>query len=119
LLNVPAETHGDGAGGDFGYAGGENNGGGGIGSGESGSEGEGDGKAIGNADDDVADDFAGGEVLLGVVSEKAFFLRFQGGSHCYVCWLLLCYAHKYSLCSLVRSTFSLLPNKQIVNFVLK
>ena len=85
-LNVPAEAHGDGAGGDFGYASGENYGGGGIGAGEAGGEGEGDGKAVRNADDDVADYFAGGEVLLGVVVEKVRSLRIHayavfGGGH--------------------------------------
>lgn len=85
---LPAETHGDGAGGDFGDAGGEDDGGGGIGAGESSGEGEGDGEAVGDADDDVADDLAGGEVLLGVVVEKTLSsLRFDeayslfGGTH--------------------------------------
>lgn len=76
-VKVPSETHGDGAGGDFGYAGGEDDGGGGIGAGETGGEGEGDGESVGDADDDVADDIAGGEVLLRVAVQKALFLRFQ------------------------------------------
>ena len=75
--NVPAETHGDGAGGDFSYAGSEDDGGGGIGAGEAGGESEGDSEAVGNADDDVANDFAGGEVVLGVEIEKALFLSVQ------------------------------------------
>lgn len=83
---VPAEPHGDGAGGDFRYASGENDGGGGIGAGEAGGEGEGDGEAVRNADDDVADYFTGGEVFLGVLAEKALSLRFDaysvfGGGH--------------------------------------
>jgi len=87
-LNVPAKPHGDGAGSYFGYAGGENDGGGGIGAGEAGGEGEGDGEAVGNADYDVADYLAGGEVVLGVVVEKALSLRIRiyaysvfGGCH--------------------------------------
>lgn len=85
-MNVPAEPHGNSAGGDFGYASGENDGGGGIGAGEAGGESEGNGEAVGNADDDIADYFAGGEVLLGVVVEKVLCLRFEaysvfGGGH--------------------------------------
>lgn len=76
-MKVPSKTHGDGAGGDFGYAGGEDDGGGGIGAGEAGGEGEGDGESVGDADDDVTDDIAGGEVLLRVAVQKALFLRFQ------------------------------------------
>ena len=76
-FNVPAKAHGDGAGGDFGDAGGEDDGGGGIGAGEAGGEGEGDSEAIGDADDDVPDYLAGGEVLLLVLIQKLLLLRFQ------------------------------------------
>ena len=45
-----------------------------------------DGEAVGNADYDVADYFAGGEVVLGVVADKALSLRIHaysvfGGGH--------------------------------------
>ena len=61
---VSAETHGDGAGGDFGQAGEDDEVGLADGAGESGGEGEGDGEAVGDADDDVADEIRGAKVLL-------------------------------------------------------
>ena len=63
---VAAEAHGDGAGGDFGESGEDDDAGGGDGSGESGGESEGDGEAVGEADDDVANGFGGLEVAFGV-----------------------------------------------------
>ena len=63
---VSAEAHGDGAGGDLGEAGEDDDVRGGDGSGESGGEGEGDGEAVGEADDDVADGFGGLEVAFDV-----------------------------------------------------
>src|ERR1700733_5634011 len=59
---VAAETHGDGAGGDLGQAGEDDDVGGADGSGEAGGEGEGNGEAVGEADDDVADGLGGLEV---------------------------------------------------------
>jgi hypothetical protein len=61
---VAAEAHGDGAGGDFGEAGGDDEAGGGDGSGKTGGEGEGDGEAVGQADDEVAHHLGGVEVDL-------------------------------------------------------
>ena len=63
---VAAEAHGDGAGGDLGEAGEDDDVGGGDGSGEAGGEGEGDGEPVGEADDDVADGFGGLEVTFDV-----------------------------------------------------
>jgi hypothetical protein len=63
---VAAEAHGDGAGGDFGEAGEDDDVGGGDGSGETGGEGEGDGEAVGEADDDVAYGLGGLEVAFDV-----------------------------------------------------
>ena len=73
---IPAESHGDGAGSDFGDAGGEDYGGSGIGARQACGEGEGHGEAIRYADDDVADDLAGGEVLLFVMVEECLLLGF-------------------------------------------
>lgn len=64
---VSAEAHGDGAGGDLGEAGEDDEVRGAYGSGETGGEGEGDGEAVGEADDGVADDLAGVEVVLVVI----------------------------------------------------
>ena len=61
---ISAQAHGDGAGGDLGETGQDDEARGGDGSGESGREGEGDGEPVGQADDDVADGLAGLEVLL-------------------------------------------------------
>ncbi len=61
---VATETHRDGAGGDLGEAGEDDDAGGGDGSGEAGGEGEGDGEAVGEADDDVADGGGGLEVAF-------------------------------------------------------
>ena len=61
---IASEAHGDGAGGDLGEAGEDDDVGGGDGSGEAGGEGEGDGETVGEADDDVADGFGGLEVGL-------------------------------------------------------
>ena len=63
---VAAEAHGDGAGGDLGEAGEDDDVRGGDGSGETGGEGEGDGEAVGEADDDVANGFGGLEVTFDV-----------------------------------------------------
>ena len=63
---VAAEAHGDGAGGDLGQAGEDDDVGGGDGSGEAGGEGEGDGETVGEADDDVADGLGGLEVAFDV-----------------------------------------------------
>ncbi len=68
---VAAETHGDGAGGDLGEAGEDDDVGGGDGSGEAGGEGEGDGETVGEADDDVADGCGGLEVTFYVWSLSA------------------------------------------------
>ena len=77
LRTLPSETHGDGAGGDFGDASSEDDGRSCIGARETGGEGKRNGEAIGNADDDVTDDFTGGEMLFIVAIEKALFLRFK------------------------------------------
>jgi hypothetical protein len=61
---IAAETHGDGASGDFGEAGEDYDVGRGDRSGETGGEGEGDSEAVGEADDDVADSLSGLEVAL-------------------------------------------------------
>jgi hypothetical protein len=61
---VSAEAHGDGAGGDLGEAGEDDDVGGGDGSREAGGEGEGDGESVGEADDDVADGLGGLEVAF-------------------------------------------------------
>ena len=63
---ISAETHGDGAGGDFGHAGDDHEAAVVHGAGNSGSQREGNGQAVGHSDDNVADDFARGEVALNV-----------------------------------------------------
>jgi hypothetical protein len=60
---VAAESHGNGAGGDLGEAGDDDDVGGGD-SGETGGEGEWDGEAVGEADDDIAHGLGGLEVGL-------------------------------------------------------
>ena len=74
---LPSETHGDGTGSDFGDASSEDDGGSSIGARETSGKGKRNGEAIGNTDDDVTDDFTGGEVLFSVAIEKALFLRFK------------------------------------------
>ncbi len=64
---VSAKTHGDGAGGDLGETGEDDDVGLGDDAGEAGGEGEGDGESVGHADDDVANKLAGAEMLLLVV----------------------------------------------------
>jgi hypothetical protein len=66
-VSLPSEPHGDGAGGDLGEPRGEHERGGGVGAGQPRGEREGHGEAVGDADDDVPDHLAGGEVLLGVL----------------------------------------------------
>lgn len=73
-IYIPAESHGDGAGGDFGDARGEDDRGRGIGAGQASSEGEGNGKPVGYADDDVTDDLTCSEVLLFVLVKKPLLL---------------------------------------------
>ena len=68
---VAAEAHGDGAGGDLGEAGEDDDVRGGDGSGETSGEGKGDGEAVGETDDDVAHGFGGLEV--------AFYVRGMWG----------------------------------------
>ena len=63
---VSAEAHRDGAGGDFGKPGDDDEAAVVDRAGDAGGQGEGDGEAVGHADDDVANDFAGGEVTLNV-----------------------------------------------------
>ena len=65
---VAAEAHGDGAGGDLGESGEDDDVGGGDGSGEAGGEREGDGEAVGEADDDVAHGGGGLEVAFYVLA---------------------------------------------------
>jgi hypothetical protein len=79
---VATEAHSDGAGGDFGEAGEDDDVGGGDGSGEAGGEGEGDGEAVGEADDDVAYGFGGFEVSfdVGVVGVRGASYIMHGGS---------------------------------------
>lgn len=66
---VPAEAHGDGAGGDFGESSEEDDGGSNVSAGETSGESEWNGETVGDSDYDVADDFSGGEVLLFVTVE--------------------------------------------------
>jgi hypothetical protein len=63
---VSAEAHGDGAGGDLGEAGEDDDVGGRGDAGEAGGEGEGDGEAVGEADDDIADGRRGLKVAFDV-----------------------------------------------------
>ena len=63
---VSAETHGDGAGGDLGEAGEDDNVRGGDSSGETGGESERDGESVGESDDYVADGGGGLEVAFDV-----------------------------------------------------
>jgi hypothetical protein len=67
---LPSEPHGDGAGGDLSEPGGEHERGGGVGPRQPRGEREGHGKAIRDADDDVPDHLAGGEVLLLVLVQE-------------------------------------------------
>lgn len=76
----PAKSHGDSAGGDFGDAGSEDDGGRGIGAGQASGESEGHGEPVRNADDDVTNDLAGSEVLLFVLVEQPLLLGLQGYS---------------------------------------
>ncbi|GMP83488.1 hypothetical protein CsSME_00037382 [Camellia sinensis var. sinensis] len=69
-VETTAESHGDCAGGDLGDAGGEDDGGGSVRTGETSGESEGDGEAVRDADDNVVDDLARCEVLLGVLRQK-------------------------------------------------
>lgn len=70
----PAKSHGDSAGGDFGDAGSEDDGGRGIGAGQASGKSEGNGESVRYADDDVTNDLAGSEVLLFVLVEQALLL---------------------------------------------
>jgi len=72
--SLPSEPHGDGAGGDLGEPRGEHERGGGVGAGQPRCEREGHGEAIGDADDDVPDHLAGGEVLLRVLLQEQLLL---------------------------------------------
>lgn len=76
IINIPAKAHGDGAGGNLSDAGSEDDGWGGISARKPGGESEGNGEAVGDPDDDVTDDLAGGEVLLFVLVEKPPLLWF-------------------------------------------
>ena len=63
---VSAQSHGDGAGGDLGQSGDDDDVAVVDRAGESGGQREGNGQAVGHADDDVADNFAGGEMAFNV-----------------------------------------------------
>jgi hypothetical protein len=63
---VASEAHRDGACGDLGEAGEDDDAGGGYGSRKTGGEGEGDGEAVGETDDDIADGLAGFKVAFDV-----------------------------------------------------
>lgn len=61
---IPSNAHGNGACGDLGEAGSEDDGGGNTSTGEAGGKGEGDSEAVGDAEDDVPDHLPGHEVVL-------------------------------------------------------
>jgi hypothetical protein len=61
---VAAETHGDGAGGDFGKTGEDDHTGRYVCAGETGGESEGNGETVRHADDDVAYEVGGAEVFF-------------------------------------------------------
>ena len=89
---VSAEAHGDGAGGDLGEAGEDDDVRGGDGSGEAGGEGEGDGEAVGEADDDVADGGGGLEVAFYVGAVGTVRAGPGGGSVAEALWATWCMA---------------------------
>jgi hypothetical protein len=66
IEQLPSESHGDGAGGDLGEAGGEDERGGRAGAGEPRGEGEGHGEAVGHPHDDVPHHFPRREMPLPV-----------------------------------------------------
>ena len=74
IRTIPAESHGDGAGSNFGNAGGEDDRGGGTGTWQASSEGEGDSEAVGDADDDVTHNLTGHEMLLLMLMQKQLLL---------------------------------------------
>ena len=76
---IAAEAHGDGAGGDLGEAGYDDDASGGY-SGEAGGEGEGNGEAVRESDDDVADSLAGLEVTFDVGIRVLMRKVMHGGS---------------------------------------
>ena len=78
---ISAKAHGDGAGGDLGDSGENDEVRGGDGTGETGGEGEGNGEAVGEANDHVADDLAGLEVMLVMVVREAWCCRLRVSGH--------------------------------------
>lgn len=76
-VRIPAKTHRDGAGGDLGKPGGEDNGGGGVGAREAGGEGEWYREAVGDPDDDIPNDIACREVLLLVLKQRLLHHRLR------------------------------------------
>lgn len=75
IRTIPAESHGDAAGSNFGNAGGEDDSGGGAGARQPGGEGEGNGQSVGDSDDNVTHNLTRHEMLLLMLLMQKQLLR--------------------------------------------